>query len=253
MEKKFPLIYTNKDLVYLRNKKIEEYDIKEGGFSCCRNHSLLEKEEIEFLLSLNKHERHVYLGNKSKNDRSFTKKLHEAFQHEVSLFIDANEIESKHILTIKKDSITFFNSKVSVAENNNVIFTKRFNASSFLRINKLEFFYNAGDNSFIYKGTSVEDYEDTLLEEIKKILRKKEFKQDKDIFLQLKEIRSSYLSGELIDKYYRELSPANGYRLKTRLGGNTVVLDNVPEGMFDEIDITYNYLNVILPLIKIFI
>jgi hypothetical protein len=66
----FPLNFLNKNIIYLRNKKIEEYDIQQGGYSCALKYELLSDEEIVLLSNFNKKERHIYLGNKARKEAS---------------------------------------------------------------------------------------------------------------------------------------------------------------------------------------
>jgi hypothetical protein len=249
----FALIYSNKDILYLRNKKIIEFDIKEGGYSCSLNHNLLSDKEKEDLIKLNKHDRHVYLGKKALKEKTFTKELHKAFQFEVNNFIEKNEINPDHVLSIKKDSITFYNSDIKEDTFNNVQFTKRYEFSSYLKLGRLEFYYDRKTDNFLFKGISLENYEDTLFEEIKKILKLKEYKSDKDIFPLLQDMRSSYLNKELVHSYYKELGPSNGFRLLDNYSGYDVTIGNITDDQIDLLDIRYNYINIILPLTEIFI
>jgi hypothetical protein len=249
----FPLIYTNKEILFLRNKIIQEYDISSGGYSCSLNHNLLSSEEKSILINLTKKEKQIFLGNKALQEKNFTKKLHEAFRYEINLFIEKNEINPNNILSIKKDSITLYDSKIINCNNKNVKFTLRKEFTSYLLLNKLEFYYNIYSDDFLVKGIA-KDFvkENTLLEEIQSILKIKSYKQDDSIFEYLKNIRENYLSKSLINSYYREINNIGKYKLKEKLKGSIMYIDNILDDEIDSIDISYNYLNILLPLFKIF-
>jgi hypothetical protein len=249
----FPLIYTNKNLLYLRNKVIHEYDIASGGYSCSLNHDLLSNDEQLILATLNKKDKQIFLGNKALQEKDFTKKLHAAFRHEIANFISQNEIPEENILSIKKDSITFFNSNISYTKNNHVTFTLRKNFTTFILLGKLEFYYNIDNREFLVKGISSDlTIESTLLEEIKQIMHLKSYKSDQSVYAHLKEMRENYLSLQLENSYYRELNALGKYKLKDKLRGAFLYVDRIDDDEINLIDIDYNYLNILLPLFKIF-
>jgi hypothetical protein len=249
----FPLNFLNKNIIYLRNKKIEEYDIQQGGYSCALKYELLSDGEIVLLSNFNKKERHIYLGNKAKEERNFTKELHECFRKEIDNFIEINEIPHSNILSIKKDSITFYNSKIKNTNFEEVIFTQRSYFTSYLLVNKYEFYINGRTNETLYKGLNISNIQYTLIEEIFNILRISESKNNSLIFDILKEIRIEYLNLNLDNSYYKELNSINKFKLKQTICDNVYYLDNIDDNQINDIDISFNYLNIILPLIQIFI
>ena len=228
----YPLVYLNKELLYLRNKKIMEYDIASGGYSCSLNHDLLSDSEKAILLKLNKKDKQIFLGNKARDEKEFTKLLHLAFREEISNFVNKNTINENNILSIKKDSITLFNSNITYLKNNNVTFIKKMDFTSYLLLGKLEFYYNGKTDEKLVKGLSLINFEGTLVEEIFTILKMKEYKQDRDIYDYIKLLRNNYLKKDLINSYYKELSPLNAYRLNLDLAGNSIYLDDLPEERF---------------------
>ena len=249
----FPLIYTNKNLLYLRNKTIYEYDISSGGYSCSLNAGLLDHDEQLILKNLSKKDKQIFLGNKALQEKDFTKLLHAAFRKEISHFISVNNIPEENILSIKKDSITFYNSNVTITKNNHVEFTLREKFTTFLLLGKLEFYYNIDDGQFLVKGiSSAINVEGTLLEEIKRILHLKSYKSDQSIHTHLKEMRENYLSKALTNSYYRELNALGKYKLLSKLKSANLYVDTLKDEEIDLIDIEYNYIHILLPLFKIF-
>lgn len=248
------LNYLNTDIVYLRNKKIEEYDIREGGYSVALNEGLFDDDFKEYLATLNKHERHVAIGKHSIDNKEFTKELHAAFKKYIALFIATNEINPDNILSIKKDSITVYSSDVYKRKSKHVEFIKKGAATSYLLLNKKEFFFNNHDSLAVIKGLS-----DTVLSEgtivgfIFDLLKKAEYINKDKLYEMLYELRQAYVTLELTASYYRELNSVNAYKVKERLGEFEVYLEQVSDDRVSMLDIRYNYVAYILPLLKIFI
>ena len=207
----FPLNYLNKDIIYLRNKRIEEYDIQQGGYSCSLKYNLLTEDEKLLLSGFTKKERHIYLGNKAREQRNFTKELHNCFKQEINNFVEVNEINESDILSIKKDSITFYNSKIQNTDFDGVKFTQRSYFTSYLLVNKYEFYINGRNNETLCKGLNLSNSQYTLVEEIFNILRISESKNNNLLFNLLKEIRTEYLSLNLDNSYYKELNAINKF------------------------------------------
>jgi hypothetical protein len=69
----------------------------------------------------------------------------------------------------------------------------------------------------------------------------------------LRMFRSEYLNRELDIEYYREFNSRNMFKYNFKLGKDGVYSENVDNFMKEELDITYNYFNIIIPLISIII
>lgn len=253
----FPLVYRNPDILLLRDSSIFEFDIRNGGFNVTKKYKLLPSESIEVLEGLSREERHIFLGNYAKEEKEFTKHLHRGFQEEINNFVEANEIEPECVLSVKKDSITFFGRRPTKLQFENIEFTQRALSTTFLTLpNKMEFFLNGNvleDNPlyFTYKGFREINIRETLFEEIKIVLEKHQKSGSREVvFEYLQELREAYLGRQLVHTYYKELSPVHGYKFLNRLTGAFVYFPDVGEDVMDEIDITYNYMNILLPLIQ---
>jgi hypothetical protein len=122
-----------------------------------------------------------------------------------------------------------------------------------LKVNKLEFYINGITGKHELKGISMDSYKETIIEEIFKILVLAEHNDRRLVNRRLAELRNAYINRELTDNYYRELSPNGGFLIKESLTDNSTVYSSIPfnandEGFFDEIDITYNYRHILLPI-----
>ncbi|BDH16526.1 MAG: hypothetical protein [Bacteriophage sp.] len=254
--REFSLTYKSK-INYLRNKRIQEYDMKSGGYSLTISENLIDNEDLIKKLKIsNKVDRQIILGLHSRENKEFVKALNEAFKKYLNAFIHLNNISENRILFTKKDSITLFDSNVTRTKFKKVEYTKRGEYTSFLQIGKLEFYINSNTKQNLLKGITLKSYKDTLVEEIFKLMYIAEFSPKRNIEAKLAEIRDAYVNRELEDTYYKELSVHNKYLLKNSLLNNTVYSDlplSEDDEFFDDIDISYNYINILLPLFKIFI
>ena len=97
-------LYLNKDIDYLFNCEIREYDMQEAGFNLCKEFKLLPDKTIQYLNTLDKNQRHIQIGVYQKN-KEFANKLKEAFILARKRFFEANELDDTDILAIKKDAI----------------------------------------------------------------------------------------------------------------------------------------------------
>lgn len=248
------LTYLNEDILCLKNRQIQEYDIIEGGYSVARNNNLLPKKFLKRIENMTKHERHVEIGKYTRDHKEFVKDLHEGFREYMALFREENEIDDERVLSIKKDSITLYNSGVKTLKFGHVVFSLREQATSYLMLNKKEFFLNSQTGEFYFKGldSSVEA-QDNLVEEIRKIMGFHEYKDKKFMFEYLQELRTCYVSLDLSHTYYRELNSVYQYKLKQRIANNDVYYEYVSDEDLEALDISYNYETFLLPLIRVMI
>jgi hypothetical protein len=90
---------------YLFGKKIVEYDIQSAGFSLIKEYGLLDEKTIHDLDKVeSKKELVVKVGLIQKNNKEFAKKLSDAFKDARKRFFEANTLNEKNILSIKKDA-----------------------------------------------------------------------------------------------------------------------------------------------------
>ena len=251
--KDYPLNFQNKDYIHIRNKPIEEYDIRLGGYNIAIYNNLLTEDEIEICKLLSRSEKHVFMGNKGK-DKEFTKNLFDGFIKAITLFRSSNEIEDDNILSIKKDSITIINTKIKHTTFDNLEFISKGKYTSYFYINKKEFYYNNADDSLVIKGLNdIVVNNHPLIDEIKYIIKLSEYASKEEILNYLKELRKNYLNKDLINEYYLELSPMSSYKLKLDSCQGVFYSKYISDDNINDIDISYNYINFILPFIKILV
>lgn len=251
-----PLNYKT-GILYLRNKDIREYDIQSGGYNVTIAEKLIDDENlIKQLRIANKHERQVLLGLYARDTPGYSKALNEAFRKYVTAFVELNDVRRERVLFIKKDSVTLFDSPISRFKFKNVLFTERGRFTSYLKIKNLEFYIGKHVRDDLIKGITLPDYSDTLIEEIFKIMRLAEFNDSKFISKYLTELRQNYVNKVLANSYYRELSVNAGYNIKKQMLTQKLYSSHAfsdDNSFFDEVDISYNYNHILIPLFELFI
>ena len=251
----FPLIFKS-DIKYLKNKRIKEYDIVSGGYNISKAEGLVEDEDLQLKLDKSdKKKRQILLGLYARDNKNFTKNLHEGFRKYVNAFIVLNEINESNIVAINKDSVLLYNSNINRLKFKNVRFTCRGEYTSYLKLGNLQFFYSSVTKEKLVKGISIDSIKETLLEEVFTVLALAEANPREKVFKYLYDLRQSYVRKELTNTYYKELSSNNGYKFDRVVAGMQFYAENVTEDdvIFDQLDITYNYKNIIIPLCDIFI
>jgi len=249
--------YLNTSILNLKNVVIREYDMSDGGFSIIKAKQLLPESTIKYLSNLSKLDRHIQIGKISKHDKDLSKALLDGFTEARKKFIDKNNIDTSIILSVKKDAIYLVNKLAKVTEFDGIKFSLKNQYSSYYYINGKEFYYSSWRNELDVKGLGKEvvaSQKDYLLYTIKEIMRLNE-KKDKCYMVKiLKDVRKEYLNLELDFEYYREMNPENSFKLKESIGENICGLESLKDGrILDDINIVFNYINYIIPLIGLII
>lgn len=246
--------FTNNDYSLIK-RTIREYDIKEAGYNLCKYYNLLSDNIMNKLDKLTKDERHIEIGKLQRDDSKFSKNLMIAFSNIQDEFISSNNLSQSDILSIKKDAI-FVIGKVcnNIQFGNSVLFIKKNSYSSFYRIGKYEFYYNNKNNNLDIKG--ITDLNHPLLDDFKSIIKLYDLGNNKDlIFKKLQKFRYEYLNFDLDSEYYREIQ-SKMFRISKKynqITGLELLIPEIDEETFDYIDISYNYINLIAPLISLLI
>lgn len=242
--------YLNKDIDYLIGKEITEYDIKSAGFNLCKKYKLLDDNKIRHLETLDKKRRQITLGLYQQNNPEFKDILNEKFVEIRKMFFEANNLVDDDILSIKKDAIITLK-KCYNTEFDNIVFSDKNVYTSYFYINKFEFYVN--DKTLDLKGISDEKlklHQDYMLDFLHKIFRLLETNPNKKYIIEnMKEFISFYKDKRLHIGYYRELNRDSLYKLNKSFMKDYIGLQHTRS--LEEIDISYNYIHYILPIINI--
>lgn len=248
---------------------IYEYDIRQAGFSICKELKLLTQNEIRTLSNKDNHDIHVYIGTKQRQDRVFNKKLQAGFKYFRLLFGKENSLTDTDIISVKRDAIFtkkycdatkfhFNNIRITEEDTDFVEFREKHYYSSVLmfKIDNKDFeFYKDENNNLDVKGMNdkvVNFHKDGILKVIITFLKHLENYDEKSAIRFLVKTMNDYKFMRLPIDYYREFSASSGYRIYLSNGVETIV-DNLNNNLDGELTIDYNYLYVLVPLLNILI
>ena len=248
--------YLNKNIEILLNKIIIEYDLKSANTSLCREYSLIPEKDIEKIEKLNKEKRNKQIGLLQRKDKLFKDYLKSAFVDIRKRFILDNDLDDNDILSIKKDAI-FCLKEVNKTEFGNCIFDLKHKYTSYLYLDKLEFYYNSknkvfGDNGRLdIKGigdNELKKHKDYMIDFFMKLFRHLETSDIKSTNRFLSRFITRYKQMELDVGYYREFNQMS----KILVRDSDIVYDDIvyiPNNA--DIDIDYNFFSILVPLTRI--
>ena len=240
--------YLNKDIPFIYGSDIYEYDMHHAGISICKYFNLLPESEIERIetKSKNKKQIAVILGKLQRSNPEFKKNLAQGFIDAREMFFRENKLQDEDILSIKKDAIFTLRTCEHTAFED-IQFSLKNHYSSFVYTGLYEFYY-AYDKLDV-KGIDDRNlymFKDNIMQFISKVFYKMENGSKEDILRYIRVFSDRYKRLELEPEYYRSFNREGNYRSKD---GEYIYNMATPE-LLPEIDISFNYLNVILPLLK---
>lgn len=242
--------YINDNMYYLFNKEITEYDMKEGGFSLIQEFKLLDDNTIKELKKHGKDERKVLIGKMQIKDPILKKNLNkDAFKAARKLFFTVNDIQDNDIISIKKDAIITTKNCNTTKIGKFIDFRPKHLYTSYIRLNKkTEIYYSPYD--FAVKGigdNKIEYHEDYMIKFIKLYCKKMETSDNMSVIEFTRNFIDLYKRRELEIGYYREFNSNSSFKI---LNDENRYMEYWEECK-NEIDISYNFFNVLLKLIKI--
>lgn len=255
------MMWTNSGLPLLINAQITEYDIRSGNTSMMRTYQLAEEDKIEYLESLSKERRVIQVGLMQQEDRQFAKKLESSFEESVKKFLDSNGLDiDVDVLAIRRDAVFVVNHPISNTQiGDHIKFRPKNVYHAALQIGpKLEFYFGKDKTDI---KNFVQEKKDTehALEKLKPgmISFLEEFVETAEgynmdrykVYRWIRDFASCYKDRSLDVEYYREFTREALFRLTTY----DTMMDSVPDYLVDDIDISFNYRNIIIPLLQILI
>lgn len=240
--------YLNPYVELLINERIYEYDIQSAGFNLLKYYHLIDDKTFKMLSRLDKKHRQIQIGLMCRKDSQLNKDLNDAFVNVRKEFFVANQIQDDEILSIKKDAI-FIMRPCDNVQFDNIFFVLKNLYTSFLLIDRKQLYYNK--DILDVKGidnTLLEQHKDYMCDFISTYLNYLEFDNIKSLRKFLVEFSELYKERELPIEYYREFNTTSCYRYIKDRG---VLFDSL--GDIDMVDIRYNYLNIIIPMVNLII
>ena len=265
------MTWSNDKLSILANSLITEYDIRQANVSVMDSFGLLPAQELDRLRALPKDQRNRTVGLMIRDSKELAKKLETGFNTVVKSFIQANDLDTDVDVTdIRRDAVfvvnrpikfkTFAGGKIQFVQKN------RYHAMLKLQGN-LGFFFRVRSEdepsfSIVVDGLINKQNEErddviakltpgplALLNEFVDVVESTNFNRF-SIYKWLIEVADLYKRRQLDLEYYRELTRNAMFHLRDPIGDSSYV-DYADESMIEDLDISYNFTNVIIPLLRL--
>lgn len=267
--------YLNKDIPYFIGQ-VYEYDVVSCGFNILRKELEsyfdrdfntesvsdplnIQKMNFKQFSNLSKEERNITIGKLMLKVPGLKSIQYERLEKVRDSFMKENGLIDKDVLSIKKDSFFVFKpvTKLKFYHDFGLMeFKLRNTFSSYYYLGGLEFYLQ---NDFLsqkifltIKGIDSE-YNEPFRELMRKYLSYIEMNFKKTMGLRsvreyFRKIRKKYLGLGYDPEIYREFNYTGLFRMKKNLSNNHVYINDIDEENFEEVDISFNYLNFLLPL-----
>ena len=242
-------LFLNDNIFYLFNKSIYEYDMKNAGFNLTKAYKLLPVSKIEELGRMKKDRRTIEIGKIQRKDDSYKIKLIQAFKEARRMFFEMNELENSDIISIKKDAI-FTTKKCNFQKFLEYIeFREKNYYTSYIRLNrKVELYYS--ERQMDIKGLgkdTIEYHKDYIIHFLHLYFKKMECDEKSNVLDFIRKFIDKYKRRELALGYYRRFDRDPYYQV---LNDANKYYEYWEENK-DEIDISYNFFEVLIKLAKI--
>lgn len=234
-------VVVNKNIEFISNVPITEFDIKDAGFTILSKAKLLPNTLEERIKSVSKKQKNIIIGKFLRDNKDINKYLMDSFIRLRQNFVEANNIMPEEILCIKKDAIYLIRKFPYVLNIDEVEFVRKSEFSTYFYANRKEFYYSSKMKKLVVKGFSNSDFQ--FFKDIETILKLSEKLEKKDLLMFVRDYRDRYLNFELPIDTYRNVDSG-------RFDYGNFELTEINSDFKDDIDISYNYITYLLPLIK---
>lgn len=253
--------YLDKTVDLLTNQTIIEYDLKSANTSLCREYKLLPTDKIKQIERMGREDRVKTIGKLMRKDKAFKEGLKAAFVDARRRFFDYNDITDGDILAIKKDAI-FCLKEVPYAEFGELRFSSKHRYTSFLRLDRLEFYYSSQGASIgmrtqlDVKGINddkLKKHDDYMMDFFRVLFRHLEISEKPTQIGYVRRFIDKYKLRKLDIGYYREFNADSVIRLIGREETYDEEVFIPGEDKHSILDIDYNFFNILLPIVKILV
>ena len=250
--------YTDDNISYIINNTIIEYDMKSAGLNMTKEFNLLPEEDrylIERWEQMPKKQRNVAIGVYERDHPEFKKAKNASFARARRLFFIANNIEDHEVLSIKKDAI-FLLREATELEFGAIKFVPKNEYSDYIILNGIEIYHDKGiidvkgiGDDILYRH---KDYWIAALVYIFNKMKLSNGREEVATFL--KDLMYEYKTLDLPIGFYREFNKSSTYLSNMIIDGKAVEYLELPDDVtIYDLNINYNILSVIIPLINIVI
>ena len=229
---------------FVFSRFIREYDISKANISILYSKGIISEDLYNQLYNSDRMERQIFIGNLQKQNPKIVKALQQGIvEAKKNLFL-ANNLSNEDILTIKNDAVFTIDRDLRYTKFGNIEFKLKNLYTSFMRIDRLEFYYSFNritkEEKMDVKGLGKKQYlhQEYMTDFIEYIMNSIESGDIENIITNFTSFYRSYINRELPIYYYREYNPYSYYRI---YGTNYCLdyLNNTVDNIMS-LDISYN-------------
>lgn len=247
--------YKNKNIEYLKNCNIYEYDMKRAGLNILRNTNSISEEDYNYLINMDKRKADVIIGKWLRDNPDISDLMMKEYIKIRKKFFELNNIEDDdEILSIKKDAIFVINHRCNNLDFDGYTFVNKNKYDSFIKINNYEFYLNSTTNKLDIKGmnhNSLYKQWEYFIKLIKTCMNL-DIKGCKDkIFEILVDFKDDFIMFELDKEYYRDIATGEfilNFRCTDKLLGREEIPEELKEYLFTDGNLSFlnKFISIIL-------
>ena len=234
--------YTNKDLKYIKNTIITEYDMESAGMNILTELGYFSEEDRKKLLSMDKLKRNVLIGKMLRKNPKMMEDLEKGFAEARRVFFEVNNIDDYDVVSVKRDAIFVIGNKKTNHNISKYIKIRPKNRyTSYINIMGYENYYNSDTDKLDVKKYSkevIEVHKDFLLKDLKEILKNSELGLTKENFIKLAVLKDKMVSYNLPKEYYFDIMRSS-YLIKGIENVNFAI-QNIEEDSVEKGILLYN-------------
>lgn len=238
------------------NSEIIEYDIKSANLSIIKEYKLLSQDIIDKIEKMNKNDRVIFVGKIMGKDKNFAKTLEKKFNDIIDEFIELNHLDKElDVISIKRDAVFVINKNISHTKfGEHINFIRKNVYTAYMYLKPYEFYIN--NDKIDVKGLNDQLYnlhKNGILDLIREFIELcASTNMNKSLINRyLKSLVVDYKNRNLCFDYYREFNQTSKYRYI--IDDEVMLVDSINERSLNRIDISYNYINIIIPMIRLII
>ena len=244
------------DVDMLQNRIIE-YDLKSANLSALRASGKIDESVLKKLELVDKHTREVRVGMMVREDKEIGRIIKRGIFHARELLFRANMLQDEDILSIKNDAVFIIGKKLKHTSFGPYQFVQKNTYSMFVRLDKLEFYYNYRQKKVDIKGlgnvTSEEDHQNGMMCFFEQVFRYLIQGRRDDLRKYLIQFVDDYKCKRLPIQYYKELNRRSVYRTKYQIAGYGYNIKIAGDSDREIVDGIYNYNRYIIPFVQTFL
>jgi len=246
--------YINKNIEFLVNKRIYEYDINKAGVTALKNSGIISEDTYNLWVNTSKERTVKTVGRNLAQEMDI---INEKIAKAVDTFLRINEVPKSAVISKKRDAVFIYNNRVLKNEVDGFTFTIKHKYTSYFKFDDFELYYNSLKNKLDIKGLKEEFYElHLLIPYIKKCI--KMFEQLDQRYLSYSEVysyvhtlRTKYVTCKLPTGCYRELATGSPFLVYDKKENQTMECAMIPKGENYSLVINYNFVKFIIPFINL--